>query len=165
MVAAGVVLLVIGLVLSFVPLVNQGSTQLGQYVEDAAGPSGYSITGSIPMSISWTSSNSGELAVGVSSCSVSQVQASSCSASTTWHNQSGTSGSESFSVPDGGSVTFVFSAAGGGSITLTTALTTIGLIVIVLGILVLIAGLVLKRKQPKAPPMAPVTSNPPPSQP
>lgn len=158
-VVAGVVVLVIGLVLAFVPLVNQGSTHVGQFQSLAEGPSGFSITGSIPVSITWSAATSGSLSVAVSSCSPSSASAGTCNGPYTWHNQSGTSGSESFSIPDGGSAIFAFSSLGGASVTMTTALSTIGAILLVIGIIVLIVGLVLRRKQPKpsaVPPAAPV---------
>lgn len=153
-VVVGVVLLVIGAVLLFVPLTPQPAQTLSS---SSAAPyefqvSGFSITGSMPVSVSWTSNTSVILAA-VACSGTCSGNVSSLSGVVL---QTGTSGSFTLSVPDGGTVAIVAESSTGGpsstTVNVTTAQTSIGSILLIVGILLLIVGLVLKRKSSK--PMA-----------
>lgn len=152
-VVVGVVLLVIGAVLLYVPLAPQPAQTMTQS-SSSASPyafqvSGFSITGSMPVSISWTSNTSVILAAvacsGTCSGNISSVSGVVL--------QTGTSGSFTLSVPDGGTVAIVAESSTGGpsttTVNVTTAETSIGSILLIVGILLLIVGLVLKRKSAK----------------
>jgi uncharacterized membrane protein len=149
-VIVGVILLIIGAAISFVPVVGQGSNNLTANNPYTANATGFSITGSIPASVTWTSSGSVDFIVGT--CSNTSP---TCSGGTThewWQNDS-TGGTIAFSIPTGGQVIFgilTTNATTTGSATLTLAETSIGLILIIVGILLLIVGLVLKSKKQKA---------------
>lgn len=155
LVIVGVILLIIGAVLLFVPVVPQGNETVSTasstpYAVFSVG--GFSLTGSIPVSISWTSSSGAAVEVVSAACSsCSTSNATSISGITI---QNGSSGSFSLSQPDGGSV-LVGAIGSSGSPTnvtfkITTALTTVGSILVIVGIIVLILGAVLKSGKPKA---------------
>jgi uncharacterized membrane protein len=160
-VVVGVVLLLIGAVLLFVPVVPQANQTVdtsSQLPFIAFQVSGYSLTGSIPISVSWTSPTAVEVFAAVCSgtCSNSSV-GSSVSGVTL---QSGTSGSFTLNQPNGGTVGIgALNSGGSGSsaptvtFSIKTALSTLGTLLLIVGILLLILGVVLKSK--KAPAMAP----------
>ncbi|MCI4324745.1 MAG: hypothetical protein L3K00_02510 [Thermoplasmata archaeon] len=174
-VVVGIVLLVIGAVLMFVPVVDQGSQTVSSTSAvpgEVVSVSGFSLTGSIPVTITWTADSSVEVAAATCSGSCENANVSQVSGVTL---QTGTSGTINLNQPDGGEVgVFVVSASGhaaNATFDIKTALTSVGSILIVLGIVLLIVGIVLKAK-PKggaapmvAPPMAdPGTmDSPPPS--
>lgn len=148
MVVVGVVVLIIGAALMFVPLSPQPSQTLTQTSEStpyAFTISGISLTGSIPISVSWTSNTT--ITLLAVACSGTCGNLSTLSGVTL---QTGTSGSFSLSVPTGGTVEIGTITTGGTpsstTVNVTTALTTVGTILLVVGILLLIVGLVLKRK-------------------
>jgi uncharacterized membrane protein len=156
LVVVGIVLLVLGAVLLFVPLVPQSSQTVSS---DSAVPgevfsvSGFSLTGSIPVTISWTSDSPVIVAAATCSGNCESSNVSSVSGVTT---QTGTSGTINLNQPDGGEVGFfVVSESPGGHANATfnvkTALTSVGSILLIVGILVLILGVVL-RSGPKNPP-------------
>lgn len=161
-VVVGVVLLVIGAVLLFVPLAPQPAQKLDQSSTTAPYAftvSGFSITGSMPVSVSWTS-NTSVLLVAVScSGSCASANVSTLSGAVI---QTGTSGSFTLSVPDGGTVEIAVGSVTGSpsstTVNVTTAETTIGSILLIVGILLLIVGLVLRRKSSK--PMAAASAMP-----
>jgi uncharacterized membrane protein len=163
----GVVLIVLGAVLGFVPLVQVASQSINESTPYEANVTGFSITGSVPASVAWSSSSS--ISVEVGTCSSLQSNGS-CSGSVSLQPiQTGTSGTFSFSVPDGGAFVVAISSltAANASITVKLAQSTIGFILIILGIVLLIVGLVLKSKGAKmaAPTMdssAPVSTPEPP---
>lgn len=160
MVVVGIVLLIVGAALMFVPLSPQPQqtlTQSSTTTPYAFTISGISITGSIPISVSWSSNTSVLLVAVACSGSCSSGNVSALSGATI---QTGTSGTFSLNVPTGGTVEIAVGTITGGASSTTlnvkTALTTVGTIVLIVGILLLIVGLVLKgRPKPMAqPPMA-----------
>jgi uncharacterized membrane protein len=159
-VIVGVILLIIGAVLLFVPLVPQQSTDLSATSPGAElNVSGFSIVGSVYFSMSWTSSAAVDFFAGVCSGGVSSSgNCSSIGATMTWLNS--TSGTWSFTAKPGDSIGFgmVSSILLGGSsnatanVKITASLATVGSILLIVGIILLIVGLVLKKKVPPAPP-------------
>lgn len=150
MVVVGVVVLIIGAALMFVPLSPQPSqtlTQSSTSTPYAFTISGISLTGSIPISVSWTSNTTVLLVAVACSGSCSSGNVSALSGATI---QTGTSGSFTLNVPTGGTVEIavgtITGSASSTTVNVTTALTTVGTILLVVGILLLIVGLVLKRK-------------------
>ncbi|MFI5414458.1 MAG: hypothetical protein ACHQ16_02170, partial [Candidatus Lutacidiplasmatales archaeon] len=172
-VVAGIVLLVIGAVLLFVPLVPQADQTIrsnSSLPVAAFSVSGFSVTGSIPVSVSWTA-NASVTVIAAAGGTVANANISSVSGLVT---QTGTSGSFTLSQPDGGEVVlgvFGGSAFGGSgsnatvTFHVTTALTTVGSILLIVGILILIVGLVLKSKSAKMAAPAASQWTPPPPQP
>jgi uncharacterized membrane protein len=158
LVIVGVVLLIVGAALLFVPVVPQSnetvsSSSTAPYY--AASVSGFSLTGSIPIAVTWASSGP-SVTVIAGACSGSCISSSQVSSIT---YQNGTSGSFTLSQPDGGSILMGVDQGGGGvnvTFKITTALTTVGSILVPVGILVLIVGAVLKRggSKPAPAPMA-----------
>lgn len=154
LVVAGVIVIIVGAVLLFVPVVPQASETVQS---NSSAPyylgsiSGFSLTGSIPISVSWTSTSSVEVIAAAVSCSGSGCTNVSQISGTT--AESGTSGSFTLNQPDGGSIIMgIASVTGGGTANatfkITTAITTVGSILVIVGILLLIVGLVLKSKRP-----------------
>jgi uncharacterized membrane protein len=166
-VVVGVVVLVIGVVLQFVPVASQGSETVvgGSDAPYWAGSvSGVSLTGSIPVSVAWSSSTAVTVLAGVASGGCSSPTSVSGVAS-----QSGTSGTFTLNQPDGGCLLLESGPGTGGSsvnvtFTIKTALTTVGSAMIIFGVILVIVGLVLRRKSAKAPapPNAPSSSTAPP---
>jgi uncharacterized membrane protein len=173
LVIVGVILLVIGAVLLFVPVVPQANETVSTSSTlpyDIFSVGGFSLTGSIPISVSWTSSSGAVEVVAAACSSCSSQNASSVSGVTI---QNGTSGSFSLSQPDGGEVLVgaIGSMSSPTNVTfkITTALTTVGSILVIVGIVVLILGAVLKSGKAKAAaaaaPMSPMMPSPPMIQP
>ncbi len=160
-VVVGVVLIILAAVLMFVPIVTVASQTITPTQPYEANVTGYSITGSIPGSISWSSSS--DVEIDVATCS-SVSSANACSGSVNALTpQNGTSGTFTFNVPTGGAVAVALVGAGSASITVKLAQSTVGLILLVVGILLLLIGLVLKRSGSKtAPVMAEPAQTPPP---
>ncbi len=155
----GIVLIVVGAVLLFVPVGVQSSTTIdnnSSTPEAVQSVSGFSLTGSIPIAVSWSSPVA--VTIGAVACTGTCSNVSQLSGITI---QTGTSGSFTLNQPNGGSIGFVVVPATGGApstnvtFKFTPALTTVGSILIILGIILLILGVVLKRKQPAAPAAAP----------
>jgi uncharacterized membrane protein len=160
-VVVGVVVILIGAALLFVPLepqANQTADSSSSTPYYVASVSGFSLTGSIPIAVSWTTNGSTPVDVVAAACSGTCQSISQVSGIT---SQNGTSGSFALNQPDGGSVLMgvVYSGHPGVTVTfkITTALTTIGTILVVVGILLLIVGLVLRKKSGAAPAAAPAT--------
>lgn len=174
-VIVGVVLAIIGAALLFVPVVPQTSETVQS---NSATPfyegsvAGFSLTGSIPVSVTWTANTTVEMIAAAASCSGTNcANASQISGATI---QSGTSGSFTLNQPDGGSIFMGIAPTGGGpanaTFKITTALTTVGSVLVIVGILVLIVGAVLKRRtmaMPQAPaqPVQPAAPGTPPTPP
>jgi hypothetical protein len=157
LVVVGVVLLLIGAVLLFVPVVPQSNETVSSNSElpyYAASISGFALTGSTPVSVSWSVNGSTPVEIVAGACTSSCANATQISSITT---QNATSGSFTLNQPNGGSI-LMGVVYGGGPVTVTfkiaTALSTVGTALLVIGILVLIAGLVLGRKPKPAPMMA-----------
>ncbi|MCI4352422.1 MAG: AAA family ATPase [Thermoplasmata archaeon] len=150
----GLVLAVVGAVLLFVPVVAQPSqtvqtTSSTPYV--AFTVSGFSLTGSIPVSVSWTSTAS--VTVLAAACSAQcSGNPSSISGLTT---QTGTSGKFTLNQPDGGAVVLgalnVGGAAAAVTFKVTTALTSIGSILLIVGILLLVVGILRWSRKAEMP--------------
>lgn len=175
-VVAGIVLVIVGAVLLFVPVVAQGSHTLDQSSANSFylfSVSGFSITGSIPVSISWSSPSTVVMIAAACSATCDTGNLAGLSLAT----GTGTSGTLTVNQPNGGEVVVGFEPTSGGSsnatatVNVTTALTTVGSILLIVGILILIVGVVLRSKSKMAPmappPMSPDTGSmgqaPPPS--
>lgn len=149
-VVTGLVILVIGAVLMFVPLVPQASqTTTGSAPFAVLSVSGFSITGSIPVAISWSAPTT--VIVAAAACSHCSSNVSTVSGVIL---QTGTSGSFTLDQPNGGEIAFAaVNSTGGPSPTvtykITTALSTVGSVLLIVGIIVLIIGVVLKSKKAK----------------
>ena len=164
-VVVGIVLIVIGAVLLFVPVAGQGSQTVNSGSStpfELASVSGFSITGSIPISISWTSSGPAEVVA--ATCSATCDTSGGVSALGGVVLQTGTSGSFTINQPNGGELVYGVVSTGGSSpvnatFTLTTALSTVGSALLIVGIVVLIIGAVLRSKSRMAamPPAQPAT--------
>jgi uncharacterized membrane protein len=177
-VVVGVVLLILGAVLMFVPIVPQSAQKVSSGSTLPAvifSVSGFSVTGSIPVSVSWSSTGPVEVAAATCSGSCASANASAASGVVL---QSGTSGSFTLNQPNGGQVVLVAVSTNSSSPTtttfnVTTALSTVGSILLILGIVLLIVGVVVKSKSKAAPmPMSPaadqstgMTDSPPPPTP
>ncbi len=154
LVVVGIVLAVIGAALLFVPVVPQSNETVSSssstpYVIISVG--GYSLTGSVPVAVSWSTNGSTSVEVLAGACSATCNGSSSQISDIT--SQNGTSGSFTLNQPDGGSIIMGVVYAGSPAVAvtfkITTALSTVGTILVVVGILILILGVVLRRK-PKA---------------
>ena len=163
-VVAGIVLLIIGAVLLFVPIVQQPDqtvdTSGSSFPFGAVQIAGFSLTGSIPVSVTWSSPSA--VTVFAATCSSGCASASSASSIGGIAIQTGTGGTFTLSQPNGGYLVYgALNTSGGGgagptvTFKITTALSTIGSVVLVLGILLLIVGLVLKSKSAKTKAMPP----------
>jgi uncharacterized membrane protein len=169
MVVVGLVLLIIGAVLTFVPVAPQPSETV---YSDSYEPyyhahiSEFSLTGTIAVSVSWSANATVEILAAALSCQGSDCPTGNITQVSGLVNQTGTSGSFTLYQPSGGSfIMGIWSTSGNvpasATFNLTTAVTQIGVILVIIGILVLIAGVVLRKKRPKAPAAVP----PAPSQP
>jgi uncharacterized membrane protein len=171
MVVVGVVLLVIGAVLLFVPVAPQPSQTMNESSIEtpyAFQISGFSITGNMPITVSWTSNTSVTLLAVACTGSCNSGNISTLSGVEV---QTGTSGTFNMNVPSGGTVEIGAAPLTGGpsttTVNVTTSETTIGSILLIVGILLLIVGLVLKRKSKamSAPPAMPAQESQPPMAP
>jgi uncharacterized membrane protein len=166
-VVVGVILLILGAVLLFVPLVPQSNQTVDTssslpFIAFQVG--GYSVTGSIPVAVSWSSPTSVEVVAATCSgtCMNSNASASGITI------QSGTSGSFTLNQPNGGTVgigVLAPSGSSGSNTTVTfkiaTALSTVGTLLLVVGILLLIVGVVVKSKKSAAAASPPALATPP----
>jgi hypothetical protein len=164
-VVVGVVLIILAAVLMFIPIIQVASQTIGTLQPYEANVTGYSITGSIPATVTWSSSST--VSIDVATCT-SVTSSNQCSGTVnTLPNQTGTSGTFSFNVPSGGAVVVAVLSGGSASITVKLAQSTIGLILLIVGIVLLLVGLVFGRKKAAAPvptttPPAPTSAPPPP---
>jgi len=159
LVVVGVVLLVLGAVLMLVPLVPQASVTVTQSTPYVANITGFSITGTVPGEVSWSSSDTTTFAFGT--CASLSASDRCTGANSSWV-QNGTSGTITFSVATGGAIAALVIGNGSASVNIKLAETTIGVVVIVIGVLLLLLGVVLKRKAAPAPPVpspTPATTN------
>jgi uncharacterized membrane protein len=155
LVVVGIILIVLGGVLMYVPLVPEASVHIDPSSPYYATLSGYSPTGKIPGSVSWTSPSSTEV---VLQACTGQVSLFECNGTETTTFENGTSGSFSFSVPQGGSI--ILYTEGNASANVKLAEPTYGAAVLGVGVILLVLGLVLRRRASGAPP-APPSSTPP----
>jgi hypothetical protein len=162
-VVAGIIVLAIGLVLVFVPLAPQGSSKVNSSSTqpfEVLSVSGFSLTGSIPVSVSW-SSEAIVLVAGAScssSCETGSIQSLGGVAI-----QTGTSGSFTLNQPDGGEIVLEAIPVSGNSssgatttFNVTTAMTTVGSAVAIVGIVIVLVGIVLRSKRKAPAPTAPM---------
>jgi hypothetical protein len=154
-IVVGVVLLLVGAVLLFVPVIPQTNEVVSSSADIpfyAASVSGYSLTGSVPVAVTWTSSASTTVAAAV--CSGSCTNTSQISGVT---YQTGTSGSFTLNQPNGGSIVMGEESSGNGTVSvtfkITSALSTVGSLLVVVGIIALLVGIVAGRKPKPAPGM------------
>ena len=163
-VVVGIVVAVIGAALLFVPVIPQSnetatSSSATPYVIVSVG--GYSLTGNVPVAVSWSVSGSTSVEVLAGACTANCNGTSPQVSSLT--SQNGTSGSFTLNQPNGGEVIMGVVYDGSPAVTvtfkITTALSTVGTILVVIGILVLIVGVVLRRSK-ATPTPAPPTSTP-----
>jgi hypothetical protein len=161
-VAVGVVVIVLGAVLMYEPLVPQASppavTENSPYY---ANLTGFSPFGGIPGTVAWSANQTVE--VGFFTCD--KVTGDLCTGANSTSFENGTSGTFSFSVPSGGLILFGIIPPSSASVSLTIKLAevTIGFLLIIVGALLLILGLVLRRKPVPVvapPPAEPVHSPP-----
>jgi uncharacterized membrane protein len=168
----GAILVVIGLVLAFVPLIQSisqdtvaNTTTESVFQGYAWNITGFAITGSIPITISWTAS--GPVKTELVICSGGGFNGYFyCAGTPSWpSNQSGTSGTASFSAPSGSSLLFAMYSqnATTGHVNGELAESTIGLIIVIVGIILLIVGVVLKGKHTSHVTTPPNGSEPPPT--
>jgi hypothetical protein len=166
-VVVGIVLLIVGAVLMVEPVVPQSNQSISKnstlpYVIESV--SGYSLTGSIAVHVSWTSPTTVTVVGGA--CTSTCNSNSSASDLTL---QSGTSGSFTLNQPNGGEILIgaingsSFSSGSGAAnatFVITTAFATVGTLLVVVGILLVIAGLVMKsdKARPAVQPAQPVTN-------
>ncbi len=160
-VAFGVVLIVVGAVLAFVPILQAGSevvTSDTAWAFDAT--ASFSITGTIPLSISYTSNQSVNLYV--ESCTGGITQSPGgmpeCTGGTVVSFLNGSSGAISFDEKVGGGVIVGLVSPGSATVVVKEAQTPIGDILLILGALFLLVGLVLPKRRP-------VPATPPPNAP
>jgi hypothetical protein len=145
LVIVGIILLVLGGVLMYVPLVPQSTVTVTYASPYAANVTGFTPTGSIPGTVTWSSSSSTEAILYV--CT-GAVHAFSCNGTQSTQYENGTSGSFSFSVHSGG--TILIGTSGTISATVKLAEVTIGFVVLVIGAVILLLGVVLRGKKPAA---------------
>ena len=155
-VVLGIVLLMAGAVLLFVPVVPQGSHNETIALDSANGGwyqlteniSGFSITGGIPVSVSWTSS--GEVYLDAAGCShycdnVSQV-------ANYMQVEGGLSGSISLTQPNGGSIFLAWAqqtdppTSVNFTYSITTGLTVVGPALLIAGSISLILGVAMRSQ-------------------
>jgi uncharacterized membrane protein len=141
----GVVLVVVGAVLSFVPVASQGAQTVTESTPFTANETGYSLTGFVYASFSWTATSDIQFTLFTCPTLIANGQ---CSGTTYYVNQSGTSGSGSFSVQSGGFVAAYISGTGNPSASLTIKLAepTFGLIAIIVGLVLLLVGVILRKR-------------------
>ncbi len=165
--AIGVVALALGIVLLLVPVLSQPARSVpapsGAPTFSVAAVPGSSLTGTIPVTVSWSADTAVRVIVGV--CGGNCTSTSELSEVTL---QSGMAGSISLNQPVGGRVFLGANASGAraGSVSfrLTTALTTYGSLLIIGGAILLLIGLVLRRRsrpvEPAAGPTGPAPAAP-----
>ncbi|MCI4338975.1 MAG: hypothetical protein L3J68_01405 [Thermoplasmata archaeon] len=164
LVVVGIVLAIIGAALLFVPVLpqsNETATSSSSTPYYAGSVSGFSLTGSIVVAVSWSTGGNTSVNVIAATCGGSCDNASDVSGIT---SQNGTSGSFTLSQPNGGSIVMGVIYSGETPVTvtfkITTTLSTVGTLLIVLGIILLILGVVLGRKSKAATPPTPQPVNP-----
>jgi len=161
-VAVGVVVVLLGAILLYVAIVPQGSETAtysttgggAQYSYYRANVTGYSLSGTIVVSVSWSSNTSTPVQVIAAACSASCGGSYQQLSDVT--NESGTTGSFVLDQPNGGSIVMgILSSEGGKSASVTfkvtTAAATAATALVVIGIVLIVVGAVLRRKPSPAP--------------
>jgi len=164
LVAVGIILAVLGAALLFVPLLPESNQTVNSSSDTpyyVGSVDGFSLTGSIPVAVSWSVTGSTAVEVAAATCSGSCSNVSEVSGIT---YENGTSGSFTLSQPNGGSVIMgvIYDGAPGVTVTfkITVGLATEGTALLLIGILVLIVG-VVARGPAKAAATPTPPSNPP----
>ncbi|HZY69427.1 MAG TPA: hypothetical protein VFF67_00405 [Thermoplasmata archaeon] len=165
-VAVGLILLILGFILAYVPIPGQTVpsttvTQSTPAILSVSSPPFLFFTSTLPFSLSWTSSAA--ITVYVYACgSDSQCAAVTPNVTSPVVTGSGSSGSVSFTAQKG-QYYEIYGKSSAATWTATFSATyavpfvggSLGFFLLILGIVVLIVGLVLKKKQPPSP--APTT--------
>lgn len=182
LVVVGIILLILGAVLWFVPLIPSSDNFSASTPDCPTAPDCtfayniYTASSLVPTyaKLSWSSPETVTFVAFTCTNSVSSDQLDSantsaelravCGTNATVGNTTGTSGSYSFTIPAGGSLVFLALTGSSTPPNVTSTLTGtepfLGLILVVLGVIVLILGLVLKSRRQKAaanPALAPIT--------
>jgi len=158
-VIAGVVLILVWALFQFVPLapqpVNPISTA-GETPFEMFTVGGFSLTGTIPVSISWSAST---IVTVVAAACPQACTNSNVSTLSDITEQSGISGSFTLNQPNGGGIILVVVSSAhesaGADFTIITGLSTEAALTLFVGVAFLIAGVVLKRPQSLSPAPAP----------
>ncbi len=168
-VAVGVALAVVGVLLLYVPVVPQRSetatystsSEGVQYGYYRANVSGYSLSGTVVVDVSWTSNTSTSVQVIAAACTAACGGDYQHLSDVT--NETGTQGRFVLDQPNGGSIVMgVLSTATGkdASVTfkITTAFATAGSVLVVAGPVLVIVGAVVRRRPARAAPTTPEPS-------
>jgi uncharacterized membrane protein len=151
-VVVGIVLIILGAVLAFVPLTTAATQEVTSSAPYGANiTAAFSITGTVPLTISWTSGSSTTVLLGA----CDKISSSANCTNPQLTTQSGTSGSWNVNVKPGGAIVAACATSGcTANVTVKEGQTVIGDILLILGIVILIVGVILKSKPKMAPPMA-----------
>ena len=177
----GVILLILGAVIAFVPVISDTSSVTAVDPSDCtSGPdcsisyevysASPSVTGgtstklswSAPVPVTFTAVTCSNAVTGEPDNLTPSELARVCSGLVTVANTTGTSGSYSFTIPSGGSLMFFATTSGTVQPTVNATLTAteplLGLVVLLLGLLLAILGVVLRSKKQK---LAAIAASPP----
>ncbi len=162
--AVGIVVALLGIALLFAAVAPESdrtvdSSAKAPYYVGRVG--GFSLTGSIPISVSWSVNGSSPVEVWAAACALGDVCGSAL-APTDYEN--GTAGTLTMSQPNGGSIVLgvLYGGTPGEVVTfhLTVALATAGSVLAVVGLAILIAGVVVpSRSAPSGPAPSPPASS------
>ena len=162
MLMVGVIVTILGAILSFVPLAPQPAGSLhtdSSLAFYAFRAGGLSVTGAIPTTVSWSASESVQIVAYTEpgpECTMSGYSGPSGSGydvpGATAATDSGTSGSFTFEQPESGCMVLALNLpAGSGPVNVTyhvtTAETTFGTPLLLVGIVLVIAGVVLRKNE------------------
>ncbi len=167
LVALGIILAVLGATLLFVPILPQShetinSAETTPYY--AGSVSGFSLSGSIPIAVSWTVNGTDPVEVVAAACSGACTNVSEISSEA---YENGTAGSFTLAQPNGGTVVLgvLYDGTPGEIVTfqITIGAATVATVLVAVGLLVLIVGVVARRPTPPAPEVPPTAPPPPPT--
>ena len=166
LVVVGVVLVVLGAVLLFVPVIPMQSQTVTSNSPDAFNITTiFSPTGTVQLSLSWSSSASVQFLV--LTCSGINIGGSNfssiCRGLSIIGFENGTSGSYNFGAKVGSTVLAGIASRGPSSATVNVSGSSpvLATLLLVLGIVLLLAGLVLRKKAKAAPTAAPAETEAP----
>lgn len=165
LVAVGIIVAILGAALLFVPLLPQSNQTVSSDSETPyyiGSVTGYSLLGTIPVSVAWSVNGSTSVEVAGAACP-GTCNVSSDISGVTFEN--GTSGSFTLSQPNGGQIIMGVIYDGFPSVTvtfkITVGLATEGTALLILGIVVLLVGLIARGPAKSPPIAAPPPSSPP----
>lgn len=179
---AGVAVLLVGVLLLWVPLAPVSSPTFSPGPSPQSpvylfSVSGYSLSGTIPVSIYWTMSGGTTVTLAAAACS-NRCQSGNVSALSDISMQSGTTGTFKINQPNGGEIVVVLvsfsspSHSVGVSLSILAGIPTVGSVLLIGGIALAILGVLLPSGRrpvstPSVPPPTPAhdttnTSSPPP---